>query len=80
LVCQSEATLRLDFARSTDAPRSITVASDGDDDRHSQVLRSVCRFVWTYWPTANNDRRSRYRLFIVGADDAYKAGWVERRV
>jgi hypothetical protein len=41
LVCQSEATLRLDFARSTDAPRSITVASDGDDDQHSQVFRLV---------------------------------------
>ena len=52
LAVELEATLRLDFARCSDAPRSITVASDGDDDRHSQAFRSVCRFVWTYWPSA----------------------------
>ena len=51
LAAESEATLRLDFARSTDAPRSITVASDGDDDRHSQLFRSVSTFLWTYWPS-----------------------------
>ena len=52
MAADSESTVRLDFARSTDAPRSLTVASDGDDDRHSQVFRSVCGFLWAYWPTA----------------------------
>ena len=50
-IAESESTARLDFSRGTDAPRSITVASDGDDDRHSQVFRSVCGFLWAYWPT-----------------------------
>ena len=51
-LAESESTVRLDFSCGTDAPRSITVASDGDDDRHSQVFRSVCGFLWAYWPTA----------------------------
>ena len=50
-------TLRLDFARDTDAPRSLTVAS-GDDDQHSQMFRLVCKFVWGYWPTDSTKRSS----------------------
>jgi hypothetical protein len=42
---KSASTVRLDFARDTDAVRSITVALDGDDDQHSQVFRLVCKFV-----------------------------------
>jgi hypothetical protein len=45
----SEAALRLDFARNTDAPRSLTVAVDGDNQHHSQLFRSVCTFLWMYW-------------------------------
>ena len=41
-IAETTTTVLLDFTRDTDAPRSITFASDGDDDRHSQVLRSVC--------------------------------------
>ena len=50
MAAESAAT-RLDFTRETDAPRSFTVAS-GDDDQHSQMFRSVCKFVWAYWPNA----------------------------
>ena len=46
-VAETATTVRLDFARDTDAPRSLTVASDGDDDRHSQLFRSACEFSWT---------------------------------
>jgi hypothetical protein len=42
---ESEATTRLDFARGTDAPRSITVGPDADDDRDSQLFWWVCSFV-----------------------------------
>jgi hypothetical protein len=45
-MAETEATIRLDFSRGTDAPRSVTVASDGDDDQHSQLFRSVCGFLW----------------------------------
>ena len=48
-IAETETTLRLDLMRGTDAPRSLTVASDGDDDRHSQVFRSVCGFLWMCW-------------------------------
>jgi hypothetical protein len=51
-MAETATTLRLDFQRDTDAPRSITVASDGDDDQHSQLFGSVCGFLWAYWPTA----------------------------
>ena len=53
---ETETTLRLEFARGSDAPRSITVASDGDDDQHLQLFGSVCRFIWVQWP--NDDRRT----------------------
>jgi len=48
-MAETESTVRLDFARNTDAPRSITVAVDGDDDCHTRVFRSVCGFLWMYW-------------------------------
>jgi hypothetical protein len=50
MMAESAATMRLEFARSTDAPRSFSFASDGDDEERSQLLRLVCQFVWTYWP------------------------------
>jgi hypothetical protein len=50
-MAQTDTTLRLDFTHGTDAPRSLTVAVDGDDDQHSQVFRSVCKFVSAYGPT-----------------------------
>ena len=40
-----ESTVRFDFSCGTDAPRSLTVAADGDDDRHSQLFRSGLRLL-----------------------------------
>jgi len=54
-----EATMtRLDFVRDTDAPRSFTFASDGDDDEHSTTFALVCHFLLAHWPTASTKRSS----------------------
>jgi hypothetical protein len=45
---ESEGMVRLDFARGFDAPRSLTVMSDNNDD---ELHRVVCQFLWTYWPS-----------------------------
>lgn len=71
LAVESEATLRLDFARGTDAPRSITVASDGADYQRSQLFRSVCRFVWAYCPDGRGTAQippsaTLKRVYVVG--------------
>ena len=58
MAAEGETMVRLEFARSTDAPRSLTFASDGDDEERSQILRLVCQFAWTYWPNGNNDALS----------------------
>jgi hypothetical protein len=52
MAADSESTVGLDFSCGTDAPRSLTISTDGDDDQHSQLFRSVCGFLWAYWPTA----------------------------
>ena len=49
-MAETETTVRLEFARDTDAARSLTIASDGDDERHAQLLRLVCQCVWAHWP------------------------------
>ena len=47
-----EATMtRLDFKRETDAPRSLTVATDGDDDERSTTFAIVCHFLLAHWPS-----------------------------
>lgn len=53
MTVESEIMTRLDFVRDTDAPRSFTFASDGDDDRRLQLLRLVCQFVWLHWPMSD---------------------------
>jgi len=37
-MAETATTVRLDFARGTDTPRSLTIASDGDDEKRSQLF------------------------------------------
>ena len=41
---------RIDFARATEAPRSLTLDLTGDDARHSSFYRIMCQFLHRAWP------------------------------
>jgi hypothetical protein len=58
MTMESEAMTRLDFVRDTDAPRSFTFASDGNDDEHSTTFALVCHFLLAHWPSDSQRKTS----------------------
>ena len=58
MTMESEAMTRLDFVRDTDAPRSFTFASDGNDDEHSTNFALVCHFLLAHWPSDSQRKPS----------------------
>jgi len=57
-VDKEAAMTRFDFERDTDAPRSFTVATDGDDDEHSTTFSLVCHFLLAHWPNDSQRKPS----------------------